>query len=200
MSWGLYFYFYEKAKLRYRVMEGHALASPSTLTFVHHVAAALQASAVTVMFTNPLWLVKTRLQLQLSHSHGHYTGMMHALRTIVATDGVAGLYRGLVPALALTSHGAVQFAAYEEMKQLCGAYGVVPVRVLVGGDGRTTLFATAVCHCPVVRGCRCRCKLPSCHVVSCVCGRCPCPAVARPHSSRQHHSTRLTHALSGAVL
>jgi solute carrier family 25 folate transporter 32 len=126
----LYFFFYEKAKMRYRVMEGHDLSTSSTLTPGHHMAAAIQASAVTVSFTNPLWLVKTRLQLQLQHHSGNpgaYTGMVHALRSIVATDGLVGLYRGFGPALLLTSHGAVQFAAYEKMKQLCAAHAIVTV-------------------------------------------------------------------------
>ncbi len=70
---------------------------------------------------NPIWLVKTRMQLQLTESSTNYRGAIHALRSIVAQDGVLGLYKGIVPALLLTSHGAVQFASYEKMKQLCTA-------------------------------------------------------------------------------
>jgi solute carrier family 25 folate transporter 32 len=94
------------------------------------MAAATEASAVAVMFTNPLWLVKTRIQLQLVRNDaGNYRGLWDALRRIVAEEGVAGLYKGLVPALMLTSHGAVQFAAYEEMKAMCVRRNIDMVRV-----------------------------------------------------------------------
>jgi solute carrier family 25 folate transporter 32 len=129
VSWGLYFLLYERIKYGYRVAAGHDLSKPSTLTFWHHVGAGLQASAVTALVTSPLFLVKTRLQLQLQHSPANYTGMVHAVKSIVRSDGVGGLYRGIVPALLLTSHGAIQFSAYEKMKQLSWARGVSLVRM-----------------------------------------------------------------------
>ena len=67
MSWGLYFFFYERCKLRYHEWEGHdtTASGASKLSFGHHSVAALEASALTVLVTNPIWLVKTRLQLQV---------------------------------------------------------------------------------------------------------------------------------------
>lgn len=40
-----------------------------------------------------------------------------AFRSIVRQEGWLGLYRGVGPALLLTSHGAVQFAVFEELKR-----------------------------------------------------------------------------------
>ena len=39
-----------------------------------------------------------------------------AVRVILREEGLVGFYRGLTPALLLTSHGAVQFAVYEQLK------------------------------------------------------------------------------------
>ena len=71
-----------------------------------------------VCVTNPIWLVKTRLQLQVNGvgDQKHYQGFRDAVQTILKEEGVLGLYRGFIPALFLTSHGAIQFAVYEEMK------------------------------------------------------------------------------------
>jgi solute carrier family 25 folate transporter 32 len=108
--------------------------------------ASWEGGTITCLFTNPIWLVKTRLQLQRDVPGGGgggaggppagpapYRGMTHALRTIGAEEGLRGLYRGLLPALLLVSHGMVQFAVYEELKAWLAAGGGAG-----GGDRATT--------------------------------------------------------------
>ena len=46
-----------------------------------------------------------------------------AVRVILREEGLMGFYRGLLPALLLTSHGAVQFAVYEQLKATFRASG-----------------------------------------------------------------------------
>eukprot|EP00301_Raphidiophrys_heterophryoidea_P020866 c5453_g1_i2.p1 GENE.c5453_g1_i2~~c5453_g1_i2.p1 ORF type:complete len:311 (-),score=70.55 c5453_g1_i2:108-1040(-) len=114
VSWGGYFFFYERAKARY------SKDSQTELHSGHHLMASVEAGAILVFLTNPIWLVKTRLQLQqrgVGDANSHYRGMTHALRQIVKEEGFRGLYRGVVPALLLTSHGAVQFMVYERLKK-----------------------------------------------------------------------------------
>jgi solute carrier family 25 folate transporter 32 len=45
-----------------------------------------------------------------------YRGISHGISEIWRTEGVKGFWRGLVPSLFGNSHGAVQFAAYEQLK------------------------------------------------------------------------------------
>lgn len=87
-----------------------------------------EAGVIMVLLFNPLWVVRTRLSLQgliydsKTHQPRHYTGLVDALKTIYLEEGVRGLYRGLGPALILTSHGSIQFAAYEELKKMAENY------------------------------------------------------------------------------
>nr|GMC57521.1 folate transporter 1, chloroplastic isoform X2 [Ipomoea batatas]GMC67776.1 folate transporter 1, chloroplastic isoform X2 [Ipomoea batatas] len=112
ISWSLYFYFYSKAKQRY-------LKDRKELTPGLHLASAAEAGALVCICTNPIWLVKTRLQLQSPlHQIRPYSGFHDALITILKEEGWRALYKGLVPGLFLVTHGAIQFTAYEELRKV----------------------------------------------------------------------------------
>ncbi|XP_011083172.1 folate transporter 1, chloroplastic isoform X1 [Sesamum indicum] len=116
ISWGLYFYFYSKAKQRY-------LRSREELSPGLHLASAAEAGGLVCFCTNPIWLVKTRLQLQTPQQARPYSGFHDALRTILKEEGWRALYKGLVPGLFLqVTHGAIQFTAYEELRKMAINY------------------------------------------------------------------------------
>ncbi|XP_050944879.1 folate transporter 1, chloroplastic isoform X3 [Cucumis melo] len=114
VSWGLYFFFYGRAKQRYSD-SGKKDLSPSL-----HLASAAEAGALVCFCTNPVWLVKTRMQLQSPlHQAQPYSGLYDAFRTILREEGFAALYKGIVPGLMLqVSHGAIQFTVYEELRKI----------------------------------------------------------------------------------
>ncbi|XP_012072876.1 folate transporter 1, chloroplastic isoform X2 [Jatropha curcas] len=117
VSWGLYFFFYGRAKQRYSKNRDEKL-SPGL-----HLASAAEAGALVSLCTNPIWLVKTRLQLQTPlHQNQPYSGLYDALKTILREEGWRALYKGIVPALFLVSHGAIQFTAYEELRKAIVEY------------------------------------------------------------------------------
>ncbi len=121
IAWGSYFYFYTWSKDRRR-NRGGALSS------MDHLMSGLEAGAIVSLVTNPVWVVKTRLQLQdrvpiapatsATSRVVAYDGAIDCFRSIAREEGIAGLYRGLLPSLLLVSHGAIQMAVYERLKKL----------------------------------------------------------------------------------
>ncbi|CAN1813998.1 Folate transporter 1, chloroplastic [Linum perenne] len=98
VAWGLYFLFYSRAKERYSKNKNQSL-SP-----LYHLASAAEAGGLVCLCTNPIWLVKTRLQLQTNrHQSRPYSGLYDAFKTIMREEGWRALYKGLGPGLFLNS-------------------------------------------------------------------------------------------------
>ncbi|BFG03471.1 mitochondrial folate transporter/carrier [Drosophila madeirensis] len=122
-SWGLYFMFYNTIKT---FIQGGNTTMP--LGPAMHMLAAAESGALTLLLTNPIWVVKTRLCLQYdSSASAEYRGMMNALSQIYKEEGIRGLYRGFVPGMLGVSHGAIQFMTYEELKNAYNEYRKLPI-------------------------------------------------------------------------
>lgn len=130
LSWGLYMYFYQNAKLRYARMADDGWIQGSWQYFF----SGLEAGIICIPITNPIWLIKIRMQVQsrvgMESTVGTkdaaaklaknipYRSVTDAFRRIVAEEGLSALYKGMIPALFLTTHGAFKFVAYESLKAM----------------------------------------------------------------------------------
>lgn len=93
-----------------------------------HLLAAAQAGLVTGTATNPIWLVKTRLQLDKSKAEKSGAGLggrqyKNALDCTVQTvraEGIRGLYRGLSASYLGVTESTLQWVLYERMKKHIG--------------------------------------------------------------------------------
>jgi len=84
-----------------------------------HLISGLSAGIAGSSITNPIWMVKTRVQLLASTSHGQvaYTGYRHAIRSIFREEGIKGFYKGLSASYWGCSEGCIQFVVYEKIKK-----------------------------------------------------------------------------------
>lgn len=102
-----------------------------------HIMAAAGAGAATIFVTNPLWVAKTRLQVQHSQALAAampkrvpYTSTINALTRITREEGLRGLYSGFGPSLIGIAHVIIQFPLYESIKvELARERGVALDRI-----------------------------------------------------------------------
>ncbi|PGH31584.1 solute carrier family 25 (mitochondrial folate transporter), member 32 [[Emmonsia] crescens] len=114
VSWGLYFLWYSNIKNTLHVFHG---SRKERLGSLDYFVASGVAGVLTSLLTNPIWVIKTRMLSTGSHAPGAYPSLAAGVRAIYRSEGIAGFYRGMVPALFGVSHGALQFMAYEKLKQ-----------------------------------------------------------------------------------
>jgi len=126
-AWGSYFLFYQTIKSHMQGGQAHVQLGPSD-----HLVAASEAGLLTLVLTNPITVVKTRLCLQQKlkdplDKSKHYSGMGDAFHKILKHEGLGGLYKGFVPGLFGVIHGAIQFMAYEDLKSRYNIYRGKPI-------------------------------------------------------------------------
>lgn len=69
--------------------------------------------------TNPIWMIRTRMQLHADASAGQraYAGYADAIATIYREEGMGGFYRGMFASYWGCTEGAAQFLMYEQLKR-----------------------------------------------------------------------------------
>ncbi|XP_062849863.1 solute carrier family 25 member 36-A [Trichomycterus rosablanca] len=109
-SRAIYFAAYSTAKEK---LNG-VLESDSTQ--VHMVSAGL-AGFTAITATNPIWLIKTRLQLDARNRGERRMSAFECVRRVYRADGPRGFYRGMSASYAGISETVIHFVIYESIKR-----------------------------------------------------------------------------------
>lgn len=84
-----------------------------------HILSAAAAGITSNTLTNPIWLMKSRVQLQAGASSNNpmvYRGYRDAMVRIFREEGVGGFFKGLTASYWGVTEGALHFVVYERIK------------------------------------------------------------------------------------
>jgi solute carrier family 25, member 33/36 len=114
-----------------------------------HLSAAAFAGIVTGTATNPIWVIKTRMQLSASHARP-YINSWECIKDVVRVDGVRGLYKGLSASYLGVTEGTIQWTLYERLKRLTrnteGKGGAVEWMGMLGSAGMAKCVASLITY------------------------------------------------------
>lgn len=96
-----------------------------------HLLSGINAGFITSTATNPIWLIKTRLQLD-KHKGKHYRSSWDCLKHVVKNEGFTSLYRGLTASYLGGVESTLQWVLYEQMKSF------INKRAVDGAANKTT--------------------------------------------------------------
>jgi solute carrier family 25 protein 33/36 len=136
-------------------------------SYVHLCAAAI-AGITTGSATNPIWVVKTRLQLSASErpaaglpttgspgSGSMFGGSVATIRQIAREEGVRGFYKGLSASYLGVTEGTIQWVLYERLKRLTastdGTGGLQEWAGMLGSAGTAKCVASLITYPHEVR-------------------------------------------------
>lgn len=79
-----------------------------------HILSASCAGFVAATITNPIWFVKTRLQLDYQRGEGLSVGQ--CVKNIYSQSGLRGFYKGITASYFGISETVIHFVIYEALK------------------------------------------------------------------------------------
>ncbi|XP_060578104.1 solute carrier family 25 member 36-A-like [Ruditapes philippinarum] len=79
-----------------------------------HIGAAVTAGVTACTATNPIWLIKTRLQLDQKKNNS--LTARQCIQRIYAKDGLGGFYRGITASYVGVTETVIHFVIYESVK------------------------------------------------------------------------------------
>ncbi|KAG5353591.1 hypothetical protein C0989_005112 [Termitomyces sp. Mn162] len=123
-------------------------------TYVHLTAAAI-AGIATGTATNPIWVVKTRLQLSTNkHDSASSQKMLGSswktIKDIMKNEGIRGFYKGLSASYLGVTEGTIQWVLYERLKKIAatteGRGGATEWLGMLGSAGTAKCVASLITY------------------------------------------------------
>jgi adenine nucleotide transporter 17 len=125
----VYYYWYEWTRAWFEKAALKAGRASMKLTTLESMMAGALAGSATVLITNPIWVVNTRMTARKSESDDQLLpgatpaapakapSTVGTLLALLRDEGPARLFAGVMPALVLVINPILQYTVFEQMKQ-----------------------------------------------------------------------------------
>ncbi|CAJ0545710.1 Ff.00g091830.m01.CDS01 [Fusarium sp. VM40] len=153
----VYYYWYEWTRAFFEKAAAKAGRAGSKLTTVESMIAGAIAGSATVIITNPIWVVNTRVTTRQqektkdveageSSQPAKAPSTIGTLLLLLKNEGPQALFAGVIPALVLVINPILQYTLFEQLKNTVEKRRKVTpvVAFLLGALGK--LFATAITY------------------------------------------------------
>lgn len=153
----IYYYWYEWTRAFFEKAATRAGRASKKLTTVEAMIAGAIAGSATVIITNPIWVVNTRVttrrqepDLEAAGADGRRGSKgpttLGTLMSLLKKEGPRALFAGVVPALVLVINPILQYTLFEQMKNAVERKRKMTptIAFLLGALGK--LFATTVTY------------------------------------------------------
>ncbi|KAM3535033.1 hypothetical protein MY4038_001763 [Beauveria bassiana] len=154
----VYYYWYEWTRSFFEAAAVKAGRASKKLTTVESMIAGAIAGSATVVLTNPIWVVNTRVTTykhdvdadleaaRKGRPAARRPSTLATLMTLLKKEGPQALFSGVMPALVLVINPILQYTLFEQMKNAVeGRRKVTPtIAFFLGALGK--LFATSVTY------------------------------------------------------
>ncbi|KAL3418684.1 peroxisomal membrane protein Pmp47b [Phlyctema vagabunda] len=153
----VYYYWYEWTRSGFEKAAIKAGRASKNLTTIESMIAGALAGSATVLLTNPIWVVNTRMTTRKRNNESDEPllpgskpakapSTIGTLLALIKEEGPQALFAGVVPALVLVINPILQYTIFEQLKNVLEKKKrITPtVAFLLGALGK--LFATSITY------------------------------------------------------
>ncbi|KAL8950526.1 MAG: hypothetical protein Q9222_003436 [Ikaeria aurantiellina] len=156
----VYYYWYEWTRSFFSRAAIRSSRASSKLTTLESMIAGAIAGSATVLITNPIWVINTRMTANQSSSEedslpgpndskakpAKKPTTLSTLSSLLTTSGPSALFAGVLPALVLVINPILQYTIFEQLKQVLEKRRRVTARdtFILGAIGK--LLATSITY------------------------------------------------------
>ncbi|KAL7944352.1 mitochondrial carrier domain-containing protein [Trichoderma barbatum] len=151
----IYYYWFEWTRAFFEKAAIRAGRASKKLTTIESIIAGAIAGSATVIFTNPIWVINTRVTTRRQEpdleagtvaKRSKPPTTLGTLMALLKNEGPKALFAGVIPALVLVINPIIQYTLFEQMKNAVEKKRKVTptIAFVLGALGK--LFSTSVTY------------------------------------------------------